>query len=792
MKQIIISVMLMLFAFTFQGQVTQNIKGQVFDKNSEMPLPGASVVIIDSDPIIGTTTDIDGYFKLENLPLGRYNLSVSFLGYTEQSLPNVELVSGKEVFLNILLEDNIAKLDEVVITAQQDKSRTQNEMATVSARTFSVEEVNRYSGGRSDVARLATNFAGVSTSDDARNDIVIRGNSPTGVLWKLEGIPIPNPNHFATLGTTGGPVSAMNPNMIKNSDFLTSAFPAEYGNALAGVFDLAFRRGNKDKQEYMFQMGAISGLEGMAEGPLNKKGNGSYLIAGRYSFVSLASDLGMNIGTNASPNYWDISYNFDFGKTKLGQLSLFGIVAKSDIAFLHDEIDDSDIFAASDEDSFADSKLNLVGLKQNLILDSKSYIRTILLVANSGNIFSADRYFNQDSIDEYSRTYFINENEINSLSLSSFYNKKYSSKYSARTGFLLDYSFYNLLGRNREFTSDWIDFFDFEENALMFQAFYQGQYRLNEKFTLNAGVRTQVLEVNENWVFEPRLALEYKLNEISNLNLGYGIHHQIAPLPILLTREDLGTGELVETNKTLKPTRSQHFVLGYNNSFAPNWRLKTELYYQSIDQVPVDPFESSFSLLNLGQDFGFPDDKFGLVNEGTGKNYGLEITLEKFFSKNYYVLFTTSLYESLYTGSDGIERSTAFNNNYVINTLAGKEFALTKDKRKKLTVDAKFTTAGGRNYTPIDLVASQLAGQQILLEEEAFSLNHSPYLRLDLKFGFKSNSKKKNITHHFFFDLQNVSNNENIFVKRYNRLTNEINNVYQTSFFPDFMYRVQF
>ncbi|MEM7163143.1 MAG: TonB-dependent receptor [Bacteroidota bacterium] len=792
MKRIVLVLSFLFFILLSQAQVKQNIKGQIIDKNSEMPLPGATVTIIGSDPIQGSTSDLDGFFRIENIEIGRYDLSVTYIGFAEQIVPNVEVVSGKEVFLNIQLEENIEKLDEVVITAKQDKSRTQNEMTTVSARTFSVEEVNRYSGGRSDVARLATNFAGVSTSDDARNDIVIRGNSPTGVLWKLEGIPIPSPNHFATLGTTGGPVSALNPNMIKNSDFLTSAFPAEYGNALAGVFDLGFRRGNKDKSEFMLQMGAISGFEGMAEGPLNKKGNGSYLVAGRYSFVGLASDLGLNIGTNASPNYWDLSYNFDFGKTKIGQLSLFGISAMSDIEFLHDEVDDTDIFAANDEDSFAESIINIVGLKQNLLLDDKSYLRTIISFANSGNIFSADRYFNQDSQDEFSRTYFVNDNSISSLSLSSFYNKKYSPKYSARTGILLDYSNYDLLGRNREFTPDWVDYFDFEEAAIMFQAFYQAQYRINNKWTLNGGLRTQVLEVNENWVLEPRLALEYKVNDISELTLGYGIHHQIAPLPILLTREETSPGLFEETNKTLTPTRSQHLVLGYNNTFAPSWRLKAETYYQYIDQVPVDAFESSFSLLNLGQDFGFPDDKFGLVNEGTGENYGIELTLEKFFSKNYYTLFTTSLYESRYTGSDGIERNTAFNNNYVINVLAGKEFLLNEKGNKKLTVDGKFTTAGGRNFTPIDLEQSQMEGQEVLIEEEAFSQRYDPYLRLDLKFGLKINSSKKNITHHFFFDLQNVTNAENIFIQRYNRLTNEVNDVYQTSFFPDFMYRVQF
>ncbi|MCI5083445.1 MAG: carboxypeptidase-like regulatory domain-containing protein, partial [Saprospiraceae bacterium] len=179
---------------------TQTLKGKIFDKQSEMPLIGATIEVLDTDQNLGTTTDFDGYFRLEAVPIGRQTVRISYLGYNTISIPNVVVTTGKQVVLNVGLEESIEQLDEVVVTAEVQKDKAQNEMATISARTFSVEEVNRFSGGRSDVARLAGNFAGVSTADDSRNDIVIRGNSPTGVLWRLEGIPIPNPNHFSTLG----------------------------------------------------------------------------------------------------------------------------------------------------------------------------------------------------------------------------------------------------------------------------------------------------------------------------------------------------------------------------------------------------------------------------------------------------------------------------------------------------------------------------------------------------------------------------------------------------------------
>ncbi len=780
----------LLISASVIAQSTQSIKGLIIDKQSEMPLIGATVYIDGSDPIIGTTTDVDGYFSIPNLALGRYSLNVSYLGYEGISIPNVELIAGKESYIEIGIEESIEKMKEVVVTAESQKDKAQNELATISARTFSVEEVNRFSGGRSDIGRLAANFAGVSTADDARNDIVIRGNSPTGVLWRLEGIPIPSPNHFSTLGTTGGPVSALNPNMIKNSDFLTSAFPAEYGNAMAGVFDLGFRKGNKDKHEFMAQVGAVSGFEMMAEGPLSKNNQSSYLVTGRYSFIGLVGDV-FPIGTNATPNYQDIAFHFDLGNSKLGRFSFFGVGGRSDIDFLHDEVAEGDLFAATDEDSYARSKFGVMGIKHNLLLDDKTYLRTIVSTNYSSSSFESDRYDSILENPESKKRIIESDNTKFGTAISSFINRKFNSRLTAKAGVLLELDQYDLSSRTREFSDEWYQAFQFDDNANLFQTFIQGQYKFNERLSLNAGLHTQVLNINDNWIAEPRLALNYNLDERNTVSLGYGVHSQTAPLPILLARKEVSEGVFEETNINLKPSRSQHFVLAYDTKLGNDWRLKAETYYQMIDNVAVDPFESSFSLLNLGDDFAFPDGKYDLVNEGTGTNMGVELTLEKFFSKGYYGLMTASIYDSKYKGSDGIERSTAFNNQYVFNILAGKEFKWGKDKRHAFTLDTKLTNAGGRYYTPVDLDASQLAGQEILIND-AYSEQYSPYFRWDVKFGVKLNSAKKKLSHQLFFDIQNVTNNENLFAQRYSRINNEVNDVFQIGFFPDFMYRIQF
>ena len=316
MKKLIITLTICLFSLLSFAQ-TGSIKGTIIDQQSEMPIIGATVELLNQSEMIGAISDLDGYFRLEGVPIGRNVIKVSYLGYEPTTLPNIDVTAGKDVLVNIALRESINDLKEVVITAKTIKDQAQNELATISARQFSVEEVNRYSGGRSDVARLAANFAGVSAPDDSRNDIVIRGNSPTGVLWRIEGIPVPSPNHYSTLGTTGSPVSALNPNVLRNSDFMTSAFPAEYGNATAGVFDIGFRNGNKDRNEFTFQLGAFSGIEAIAEGPLGDKG-GSFLAAGRYSFVGI---VGAG-STAATPDYRDISFKVDFGQSKAGRFYL--------------------------------------------------------------------------------------------------------------------------------------------------------------------------------------------------------------------------------------------------------------------------------------------------------------------------------------------------------------------------------------------------------------------------------------------------------------------------------------
>ncbi|CAL2056150.1 TonB-dependent receptor [Tenacibaculum sp. 190524A05c] len=790
-------VVFLCFQVLVQGQNNGVIKGSVIDKQSEIPLVGATVELLGAEQPTGVSTDIDGYFKLQNVPLGRRTIRVSFVGYESVTIPNVVVTSGKDAVINIALKEAFDSLEEIVISSATKKDKAINTLTSVSARQFSLEEVTRFSGGRADVGRLAANLAGVSSPDDSRNDIVIRGNSPVGLLWRLEGIPIPNPNHFAAFGSTGGPVSAVNTNMLKNSDFITSAFPAEYGNAIGGVFDLGFRKGNKDEYEYTLQAGAFSGLEAMAEGPLGKN-NGSFLVAGRYSLVGLIG-AGAGGASSATPNYYDISYNIDFGKSKFGNFSLFGIFGNSDIDFLGDSIDEDDLFAAEDEDLFVKSGLGVFGLKHQITIGESSYLKTILSNSFTKSDIFSDRYINKNSAQERVIRYLEADNIEDRWSFSTLFNSKLSNKNTLRAGVLvesfnIDTTLKDREGQpdlNNDLDPDLVTIRDVDENMTIVQPFVQGQFRFTENLTLNAGLHSQYSTLNEQFVVEPRAGVNYKLSKNHSLSFGYGLHYQPISPAILFLNENVN-GQSVQTNKDLDFVQSNHFVLGYDAKLGRSWRSKVEVYYQDISNAAVEPFSSSYSSLTEGADFEFDDNRVSLVNDGTGFNRGIELTLEKFFSDGYYGLLTTSFFDSKYKGSDGVERNTPFNNGYVVNLLTGREFSIGKSGKDVLFFDTRVSFSGGRYYTPIDLNASVQAGFEILQEDLAFSQQYDDYFRWDLKFGIKLNSKNKKQSHQFYLDIQNVTDRDNVFVRRYNRLTNEVNQVDQIGFFPDFGYRFQF
>jgi hypothetical protein len=774
--------LVMLPAISFTQKNTQNIRGNIADKLSQNPLIGVTIQIPSLQ--MKANSDSLGNYVLANIPPDRYEIKITFPGYKTVVMPNVVVTSGKEVILDIALEEEYEQLGEVTVNAT-NKGGTINKLATVSARTFSMEEVNRYAGGRSDPARLAANFAGVSAPDDSRNDIVIRGNSPVGVLWRIDGMNVTNPNHFASVGTTGGAVSALNTNLLKNSDFFTSAFPAEYGNATSGVFDLGLRNGNNKKRETTIQTGVITGLELATEGRFSKKSDASYLVGYRYSLAGIAQAVGINIGTTATPTYQDLSFKLNSGNTKLGRFSMFGILASSTIKIGGGS--SNTLYGGGNQVDFA-SKIGIGGITHFKQINSKSFISSTVGVNYASNDQTA---YDFDKMADSTFTREVSNVAKTTYYLSSNYNLKINSRLFFKVGFQDEVIGVDLFYKTKDniFAPE-KQIWDYQKTTNLAQVYAHLKFSISRKLTLNAGLHSQVFFLNNSTSVEPRLGLVYNVTNKRSLNFGYGLHAQMQPINVYFLQSQIANGNTVYNNQNLDFTKSHHLVLGYNIQPFNDWRIKTEVYYQSIFNVPITTFSSSYSMLNTGSTFK-TDLTDSLVNNGTGTNYGIELTVEKFFSKGYYGLFTASFYNSTYKGSDGVERNTAFNGKYVFNLLAGKEWKVGKDDRNRFSMDVKFTNAGGRAYTPIDLVASKAVGREVL-STDAYSGNYENYYRLDFKAGFTLNSKKRKVAQTISLDLQNVTNHKNVFSQSYDRQRQELSTTYQLGFFPNLVYKLQF
>jgi hypothetical protein len=813
-KHIVFSILFLLVSSLLFGQ-TQTIRGVVIDQESKMPIIGAAVVVVDSNPIIGTTTDLDGKFSLPKIKVGRVDLKITYLGYAPRSLSGIELFSGKELVLNVEMQEMVMKQGEVVVKASRRKEEVLNTMTTVSARVFSTEEASRYAGTRNDVSRMATNFAGVRGANDATNDIVIRGNSPTGLLWRLEGIDIPNPNHFGNLGSTGGPVSMLNSNVLSNSDFLTAAFPSEYGNGISGVFDLKMRHGNNEKHEFLGQIG-FNGVELGAEGPFSKKSGASYLVNFRYSTLALFKLGGVDFGTgDATPQYADVSFKVRVPTKKAGIFEMFGMGGISSIEFIASEQEEggNNFYTQGNIDVYDRTKTGVVGFSHTYLFKNASYLKTTIAASTQLNQDVVDSVdINQNPFDWYRQNF-----QDHRFQGSVFYKKKFNAKHNLKVGTRATV-FYSIL-QDSAFIPTWDAFqtlTDFDGVTALLQPYAQWQWRWNDSWTLNTGVHGQVLTLNGSFAVEPRLGLQWKVNPRHRLSLGYGLHSQMVALDrYFLVMED-SLGNSATPNRNLDFVRSHHAVIGYDWSLPFDMRLKVEAYYQYIYNAGIDRDSSSYSSLNVGsftQDG--PDD---IINGGTGTNYGLEITFEKFLTNGYYWLLTASFYDSKYIASDGVQRNTVFNGNYVVNVLGGYELQLNRKTPKlkvpkptynekqlkrfnkkqesrlatkhSLKFDVKFTLAGGSRYTPIDIDASAIAKRAVYVDESAYSQQFEPYYRLDLGLTYRMSRPK--ITQEFTASCQNVTDKANPLYNQYNPDENQLVNVNQLGIYPLLQYRILF
>ena len=748
----------------------QNVRGQIKEAELNEPIPGVIVAVKDSAGIISATTDSMGRFLI-NLPTGRQDITFSYIGHKTIKLP-VLVTSGKEVILDLQMEPVATLLNEVNISARRfQKDKTINSLIYASGRSFSIEEAYRYAGTLGDPARMVRSYAGVIPERDDRNDIVIRGNSPTGILWRLDGIEIPNPNHYGGIGLTGNTITLLNINMLSNSDFITGAFPSEYGNALSGVFDLKMRNANTSKREYWFQTG-WNGFELGAEGPFTKeKDMGSYLLCYRYSFLGLLNKVGINFGV--LPQYQDFTFKTDINLSSKDKIKVIGLWGTSFIQLDDHTQKKYDISTLYGEDLKTGSDLFVGGLiyehrfsnKTSLnigISAIRNVVKTNIDTFNLNTNASANIWDETSSENKYSVfSEFKTHNTKSNLFKLGMRGDVYDIDYKQQ-GIKLNNTYGTIINTTGQLN--------------LLAAYLQNEYKITPKFYATAGVRFQYLMMNNATAIEPRGGLKFKIKDNHTISFSYGNHHQMQPRTVYFIETQTLAGS-VQTNRNLDFSAAHHFVLSYDWLIAENLRFKTETYYQGLYNIPVRA-GSTFSMLNQGANFYIPIQD-SLVNKGTGRNYGLEITLEKFFANNYYYMINASVFQSEYTDYTGVWRSTAFNSGYIFNAMGGYEFW--KKKNTAYGIGFKTTYAGGKRYTPVNETAS--TGQNVVYDDaHAYEKKFKDYFRADIKIFFRVNFKKAYLEE--AVDFQNVFNTKNIYDQTYNPQTGKYNTFYQMSFFP--------
>jgi hypothetical protein len=753
------------------------LRGTVIDRESRVPLPFATVVVLETAPARGSTTDYQGHFRIPNLPVGRHKVMVSYVGYEEVVLSEVFVGSSRETDITVAITEKSESIGEVSVS--MIKGEPVNQMATVSARSFSVEETKRYAASISDPARMVLVFAGVSGTDDATNEIVIRGNSPNWLLWRLEGVEIPSPNHFSEEGYSSGSVSILSSDMLATSDFYTGAFPAEFGNALSGVFDLRLRNGNSEKHQFSAQAGVL-GLDFSAEGPFKQGYTGSYLVNYRYATLSLINKLNIRVSQNALPNYQDLSFKINLPTKKSGTISFWGLGGLSD-----DEEEFIPDIALGDRPEegytdFTNTGMYATGITHTIFPDDRSYVRTV--VSHSFN-YSAETYELMDSLGQLN-LYLDDELQNRAFRVTSMYNRKVSHHLTFRAGATLNSLHYDYFSTLADSTGTLSTFLKSAGSTRLFQGYLQSKYRFSDRFLVTAGVHYAYFNLSSDHSLEPRLGLQIQLPENQKLSFGFGSHSKNESLPVYFVEIEAEDGTVSYPNTHLEMTRSLHWVAGYEKILGRDIQLKTEVYYQFIPNLPVPNNPDKYWSPIFG---GFyPQDT--LVNTGKGRNYGIELTVQKYYTRGYYGMITASLFDSKYKPADGTWYNTRYNSNYILNLVGGKEIKW--GENRMIGLNSKIIWTGGKRVVPLDLEASIAEGEAVYQIDQLYTRKTPDYFRIDI--GLHLHFFREKSEHILSLDVQNVTNRRNAYAEEYDPDTESLVYYPLAGIIPILNYRVEF
>ena len=779
-----------------QSVVAQTIKGSVTDAITGETLIGAAVKVAELKDV-GGITNIDGEFSITINQPGRYTIETSYMGYEPSVLKEVLVAGAKDVVLDITLRESSTDMNEVVIKPRVNKESTVNPTALVGGMMLSMEEASRYAGGYNDPARLVTAFAGVAGQGDG-NGISVHGNAPQFMQYRLEGVEIFSPNHFADLYSAGfGMVSALNSNVITNSDFFVSTFNSSYNNALSGVFDVRMRAGNNSKFENGVQVGSV-GIEWTSEGPISKKNNSSFIFNYRYGFSTIARKLKLIDTYGSQYDFQDLSFKLNFPTKKAGTFSAFalGFIDKSwDV-----ELDIKDIHSIYDASDQEGSLYNaLLGASHKIHFDNKWTWRTTAAYNMQHNKVDMEYWglhfdANHKPIGFEGKDYpfsYLKQNEDRAV-FNTELSKQVTPRWLLQLGGEYSHRFFDLSFRTAENVYEPVSptpYYATKDNTGLASIFWSNLWKPTDNLSFNLGLSGSYFLLSKDFSIEPRASMKWEPGKRHSISLGYGLHSMIEKLDAYFFRNADGT----MANKDLGLSKAHHLLTTYMYKFTDNLNLRFNAYYQYGFDTPVGINGSTFCTVN--RLFNYIEEP--LVNEGNTRNYGADITLEHYMSRGFYGQVNGSLFKSEYRGLDKKWRNQLYDRGYMVKVLGGKEWMIGKRKQDVFNVSVKYTLQGGLRHTPIDVDAMRanveagiINDQPIYKEDEAMTLQFDPTSILDLTVSYKIN--RKNVGHTIAFEGVNILQHETPYAVHYDLGTGQLRVDKSGISLPNIYYRIDF
>ena len=782
-------------------QINQTIRGQVCDVASGEPMIGVTITVendrssesrqarLDGRVVtiegeangttMATVSDVDGNFVINNVPVGRHSVRATYIGYEPVLLKEQLVSSGKELVLTLKMRESISELGEVVIKPRVNKQQPLNEMAQVGARMFSVEEATRYAGGMADPARTASMFAGVATGG-ATNGISIHGNSPQMLQWRVEGVEVPNPNHFAEITEAGGGVfTSLNGTVLANSDFLTGAMPAEFGNALSGAFDMKMRVGNNTKYEHAIQVGTL-GVNFASEGPLGKGSKASYLVNYRYSFLEIAKKLHAINMENETLDYQDLSFKLNMPTKKAGTFAVWftGLIDN----YENKVPDVSEWETLWDmNDSWSRQRNCAVGLNHSYRFKSGGSLHSSVAFTGAYRKLGVNDYDTAMNM----MPEMDGRNSQWNVIISTQHQHKFSSRYTMQNGFEHQHlDFHTWMDYIHETGGPLYRVYDSEGNTGLTRLYTNHKVALSSRLSTVAGMNVMCFNLNNQWLVEPRISLQYKTSPSSTLSVAYAINSRKETTDTYFVLMD---GKY--PNNDLGLTRSHHISASFAQRLGENAMLKIEPYWQWLFDVPVEQ-GTTYSILNHRKFF---QDR-ALVNEGAGRNYGIDLTLERYLKDGLYGMITATLFKSEYRDAQGQWHHSRHDRRYITNILGGKEWMIGKAKKNVFGINGRLTMMGGDRYTPIPEGITfeevmKRPDKSIPEDEGMDPFTKQKGMNVGYAFSVKYTINKRHTSHHFILEYLQMKTFQG---QTFDLKTHEIVDKFTSLTFPNIAYRVEF